>query len=529
MALKLAKSTFPVDHTAEDFQCFGPPAVKDGEFDGTMICDMGCFTQDGKDSNKYYSACVSQSKKNQKWYTYFEWGRTGAKNPQFQMIECNSKTEAEREYVKQLEDKNTKRGEWINHPTLGRLLQAKAGKDCYLVRPQATRSTGLPDARTIKMNEGAKPVPTKTTISIKPSVVCDTKTLALMRDLNVATVSYARGAMTDDSLPTQTAIDEGRDILSAVLNRIKVVGDDIDDQLKDKEITSLTSLMYGRIPKKKERNASPDSWLLTKNNILMWQQDLDVFESALNTTVSDVENKSDPFGGMNLKMEWLSPTSAIGEFIHYWAPKASRNKHGYLGNMQIKNVWSVERNEELNAFNKEQLGIKMPIRWNNEKPFHQPSDRPDLSVDENNLYKNTNTALLFHGTRSCNTTGILREGFRFPKELTNVFITGAMFSGGGAGVYGADDWRKSAGYTSLRNSYYSAGSGAVKGREAFMFICDFVLGVPHVAPGPHPYTKYPDGSHCIFGKAGVSQVQNNEWIILKKSQYRLRYLIEFVA
>jgi hypothetical protein len=53
MPTKLDKDTYPEKGTAEDFQCFGPPATRDGEFDAVKICDMGCFTQDGKDSNKY--------------------------------------------------------------------------------------------------------------------------------------------------------------------------------------------------------------------------------------------------------------------------------------------------------------------------------------------------------------------------------------------------------------------------------------------------------------------------------------------
>ncbi len=122
------------------------PSRAPEEFKDTMICDLGCFTQDGKDSNKFYHASVVQSNKNQKWFTYFEWGRTGATNPQFQFGECASKEDAQREYVKQVESKNSKRGEWVSHPSLGKILQAKAGKDCYLVRPQSTRSTGLPNA-----------------------------------------------------------------------------------------------------------------------------------------------------------------------------------------------------------------------------------------------------------------------------------------------------------------------------------------------------------------------------------------------
>lgn len=93
MARKLGKSSYPTGHGPNDFQCFGPPALEDGNFDTCKIADMGSFSQDDKDSNKYYHAAVVKSKINGQWYTYFEWGRVGAKAPQFQMIECASEAE----------------------------------------------------------------------------------------------------------------------------------------------------------------------------------------------------------------------------------------------------------------------------------------------------------------------------------------------------------------------------------------------------------------------------------------------------
>lgn len=526
MASKLGKSEYPAGHGANDLTCFGPPATKDGEFTGTMICDCGCFTQDGKDTNKYYHAAVVQSKKDQKWYAYFEWGRQGATNPQFQFVVCSSKAEAEEEYADQLAEKNTKRGQWVQHATLGRILQAKPGKDCYLVRPMASRSTGLPDAKTIKLNEGSKaPAPVVSDKkTVKKTVSCDRETLSLMRDLNVATVQYTRGAMTDDSLPTQSGIDFGRDVLQAALKRLVVIGDNLDDQLKDKEIIDLTNQMYGRIPKKKERNAAASTWILSKDNITFWEQDLNAFESALNTVAADTTIENDPFGGMKLKMEWLSPSSPAGEFVRNWFPKATRNRHSHLGNMIVKNVWSVERDGDPTKLAKAQ--VKIGVVNAKERPFHQPSERFDISADEQKRFKESHTALLIHGTRSVNVRGILDKALMLPKQLVGVTITGAMF---GPGLYFADDWKKSAGYTSLSGGYYSSGAGGVKGRGAFMFLADVVLGQPYVAPGPRGYTTPPDNCHCVFGKAGHSQVQNNEWIVFNSDQNRLRYLVEFEA
>lgn len=535
MGTKLGKSEFPRGSGPNDFQCFGPPATEDGQFDKCKICDLGCFTQDGKDSNKYYHAAVVQHRSTKKWYTYFEWGRTGATSPQFQFVECSSESDAQQEFADQLHDKNDKRGQWTTIAGI-RTLQAKPNKDCYLVRPMATRSVGLPDGKTIKLNEGAKAVvaPSKTaTVAgvpavVKKSTTIDRHTIKLMKDLNGGTVAYTRSAMASDSLPTQRSIDEARQILAEAQKRLIKVGDDVKKQAADKELVQLTTVMYSRIPKKKALHCAPEDWILNKGNIMLWNADLDAFESALYVhDDTDAKTESDPFGGMALKMEWIDPTTSLGKFLYGWWPGASANRHYGVGAMKIKNMWKVERTGDQAKITNAQDGIlseKVSIK---ERAPFQPKERNDL--EDNDLikrYHNTNTALLFHGTRTVNVTGILREGLRLPKQLVGVVITGAMF---GPGCYFADDWRKSAGYTSMSGGYYSAGDGGVRGRDAFMFACDVALGNPWVAPGCGGYTSAPKGHHCVYGKAGKSGVMNNEWIIYDGKQNRLRYLAEFAA
>jgi hypothetical protein len=535
MAKKLAQKTFPSGHGPDDFQCFGPAATKDGEFADTRISDCGCFKQDGTDSNKYYHGAVVKSKKTGNWYAYFEWARTGAPNPSFQFVECDSEADAQAAYEKQLHSKNDKRGEWVNHASLGRILQAKAKKDCYLVRPQATRSTGLPDAKTITQNEGAKPNGNGKKKAAKKSkklkgkgLKTDSQTMSLMRDLNVGTVNFTRSSMADSALPTQVAIDEGRDILGEAKKRVKKVGDDVDEQVADKELKQLTSMMYGRIPKKKGRNADPEEWILSMTNIAQWDADLDAFESALYTVDLGAEAEEDPFGGIPIKnMGWLSPQSELGKFIREWMPTASANRHGWVNKMKIKNVWSIERVGDVTKISRAQDRIaKDKINGRVESPLFQPKKRVDLSRDELKKFTRSKTWMLFHGTRSVNVSGIMRTSLRLPKQLVGVQITGAMF---GPGIYWADDWKKSAGYCSLRNSYWAGGSGTIRGRGAFMFIADVALGKPFVAPGPSGYTKPPAGHHSVFGKAGRSHVANNEFITYSGDTNRLRYLVEFDA
>lgn len=519
---KLARDTFPKGTSDGDFKCWGPPATVDGDFSTVRICDMGSFSQDGKDSNKYYHGALVQDDKDN-WYAYFEWGRTGASSPSFQFVACDSEASARKVFAKQLHSKNDKRGEWVTIAGI-QTLRAKKGKDCYLVRPMATRSTGLSDARRIKVNDGAKKQ-TKKKKSVKAKPKGDKQTLSLLTDLAIATVAYTRGSMADSSLPTQNAIEDARTILSEAQSRLGKVKDSITAQVKDKTLNSLSSLLYGRIPKKKPVGADPSTWVLSKDNILTWQNDLDAFESALYST--DIQQSdSDPLAEMNLTMEWISPKSDLGKFLYEWWPKATGNRHSYIGKMKIKNIWSFERHSDKGLIEKIHKRILKDKPDTKEKPKYQPKKRLDLSAADRKAYAKANTALLFHGTRSVNVSGILRESLRLPKNLVGVVITGAMF---GPGLYFADDWKKSAGYTSLQNSYWSRGSGAVKGRSAFMFAADVVLGTPYVSPTWKGFTKPPKGHHSVYGKAGKAGLQNNEFIVYNTQQSKLRYLAEFTA
>lgn len=541
MGVKLGKSSFPAGHGPSDFKCFGPPATKDGEFDNCKIADLGCFTQDGKDSNKMYHGAICQSTKNQKKYVYFEWGRTGATNNQYQFIECSDDADCQDEFKSQLLSKNLKRGKW---ETIGGLqvLRPKIKKsgeaeDLYVVRPMATRSVGLPDGKTITLNEGGKvKVAVDTSKANKgggPVKVYHPQVISLMRDLNVATVAYARTSLVGGAIPMQSAIDEARHLLIEAQKRVGVLGRaTVDQQVQDKELRSITSLIYSRIPKVKPVGAADSTWILSADNITGWRNDLDAFEAALYAQDNTPQQaQTDPYDGIQMDMEWIDPNSDLGRFVYSWWPNASLNRHSHVGNMKIKNAWRIDRHEDRGKIEKYQLEIIKECRGCRERPIKQPSERSDVLLDGGSQatlkqYYDTNSALMFHGTRSVNVSGIMRTSFRLPAELARmgVMINGAMFGGG---IYFADDWRKSDGYTSRAGSYYGSGSGGLKNRGAFMFACDTVMGEAHVAPGPKGYTGTPKGTHCIFGKAGHSQVQNNEWITFRKESNRLKFLIEY--
>lgn len=550
MSTKLEKGTYPENSGPNDFQCFGPPALNDGDFDKCKIADMGSFSQEEKDSNKYYHAAIVKHRTSGSFYVYFEWGRVGATNPQYQFVKCGSEQEAQKEFADQCHAKNDKRGVW---QTIAgeKTLTAKPGKDVYLVRQLATRSTGLPDAKTIKYTEDSKKKPdpagdtpkAKGGAAVAAAKKVDNYTSKLLADLMGGTITYTRGSMADSSLPTQGSIDRARNLLQEAQKRLVVVGDNLNDQIADRDLRDFSGEMYRRIPKRKAVGTPDSVWILNQDNILAWQADLDAFESALmgHAEAESTSNHVDPYQGLPINMSWVDPKSELGKFLYFWWPKASANRHYYLKEMKIKNIWKVERHGDDSKLTSAQDKVLNELKKTKveDRPLFQPSERMDVEDErQRKVYADTNTALLFHGTRSVNVTGILNTSFRLPKQLVGVQITGAMFGGG---IYFADDWRKSAGYTSLRGSVWSQGSGAVAGREAFMFACDVVLGQPHIAPGPRGFTGPPNNNHSIFGMGRVhgdfvakhknksSGVENNEWIVFQSQQTQLRYLAEFAA
>lgn len=543
MATKLERNELPKNHTREDFECFGPVATKDTDFGQCRLADFGCFKQDeGVDSNKFYHVAVVKSKKNSAFYRYVEYGRTnnGAPaSPQYQFTECSSEAEAIKEFVKQCEEKNTKRGQWEKVGSKERYVPKvkKDGstEDLYVVRYMASRCVGLPAASNICNQDAvaAQPAPVKTAKK-KASRKIDVETRKLFRDLLGGAVTYTRSTMVGGTLPALSAIVDARDLLDDALKQLKTVGNKVEDQVADATLRKLTYNLYGMIPKVKPHGAPEKDWILSQDNIGMWQNDLDAFETALKSgNIEETEDNDDVMQGIPADVQHIPLNSDLGKHLSQWWPMTGSDSYD-LGKLKVHNLWSVRRHGDEDLFKKnvEETAKEMPKKWNNERPKHieKQKQRPDLTAAECKQYWNTNVALLFHGSRSVNVPGIIRENFRFPSELrgTGVVINGAMFGGG---VYSADTWSKSSHYCSSPRSIYSGGGGGVAGRRAFMFACDVILGHPYVASEAEGFTKPPSGHHCVFGKADHTRswggkLLNNEWIVYRKGRILMRYLAE---
>lgn len=507
--VKLDKNQLPSGHSFSDFSCFGPPATKDGDFSASYMADLGCFNEEGKSSNKFYFGCVVQSKKDSSWYAYFQYGKTGANTVGYQFVPASSKDDAQSEYIKQIRSKNDKRGEWYNHPQLGKVLRAKKGKDCYLVRSLESRSVNITDANNISSST-AKVVSTSKVASASAKIF-DREAESLIKDLSISAQQFTRSSIVGNTIPTLDAIEEARKIITVAVN-------EINGGAKEKDLEELTNILYSKIPKKKNPG---QEYLLNPERISLWNDDLDAFENAVKTS-STTDNTY--ISTLDFHLETIDRNSEIGKFIYNWAPACTLNRHHNVGTMKIANIWKIDRP---NKIYESACGVK---KSDNYFPKNQPKSRPDLDKQAYDAYNKAGVWMLFHGTRSVNVGGILKETLKLPAQLRNTGVStnGAAF---GPGLYFASDWRKSHGYVSASNSIYTRSGGGISRRKCFMFIADVISGNCYVPNRSGNWSSYIDNKtyHSVYAIGGESGVQNDEIIIFKREHNTLKYLIEYEA
>jgi len=548
MAKKLGRKQFPSGYSQNDFKYQGRPAKDQDDFGNEVgVVDMACVSQFGDtNTNKYYHAGVVLA--NGAWFVYFEWGKRFAgkswdgsfRGQDFQFVECTSEEEARKEFQKKCRSKNIKNLEQKNIAG-NTVWVAKAGKSGYIVQQLATRERGLPDAYLIKDSTGVKvKAKKKTKKSKKVSKNFQKQVIDLTRALAGGTVQYARDASAATGVvPTLDSIKEVREsLLDAALQRISIIGDDIKKQIKDKDLIDISNHVAALVPRKIPRYGTKEqrqqSVILSSENILQIQQDLDAFESSLKNEdlFEEVEQDVggiDPtqiFGG---DITWIDLTSTKGRWLKSVFESMSNNRHYYIsGKLRIKNIFEISRPRCDNLFIKE---VKKVAEKNKKKSFKhfaglQPKVRDDIS-DIVDHYKHANVFVGLHGTRAVNVQPILSSNLRLPRQLKNVVITGAAF---GPGIYAATDWRKSYGYTGHGAALYGGGGG-VKGRGFFMFMQDVIMGDTYLAKRSGSWLTPPDGKDSISALSGLTRkfggyMENDEHIIFNPDYQRIRYMIE---
>lgn len=549
MPVKLGRKQLPSGYACTDFKYMGRPARDQGDFSRDVgIADMACVNQFGQANNaKHYHGGVVQSGDGN-WWVYLEWGRirpgkswVGAFGGQdFQFVRCTSEQEARAFFAKQMHAKNTRR--LVKKTIHGQDIWAgKSGKDGYIVQRLATRERGLPDAYTIKDDTGIVQVK----VTAKPATSLATPALtrrrtqhqvaALARDLVQGTVQYARAASAATGvIPTMDAIEEVRnELLPLALREIARIGQDVRRQIQDPRLIDISKLVAALVPRPIPRGRSGEqrarASILSTENILTIQQDLDAFESALKNEdfrrdeASIQQPMLDPDDVLGARLTWLDPSSRRGRWLTLTAVGMTNNRHGYLSKrLKIRNMFAVARPQQDAAFEAAvtQLAHRRKGRFQHRARL-QPSRRPDLG-DFTDVAKQANVFLGIHGTRAVNVHPIMKTNLRLPRQLQGVHISGAAF---GHGIYFATDWKKSYGYTGHGNACYGGG-GQISGRGFFMFLGDVAMGKGHMTRTTGSWTAPPRRCDSIAAYPEYSSVANDEHIIFNPNHQRIRYLIE---
>jgi len=542
---KLGRKEFPSGYSPTDFTYKGRPAKDQGDF-GTDVglADCVCVNQFGEANNsKMYHGGVVQSGDG-KWWVYLEWGRVkpgkswnGSFSGQdFQFVKCSDETEARKFFAKQLASKNTKRLEEkvVGGVTVwaGKVDKNGKAKDGYLVQSLATREKGLPDAYSIKDDEGtAKAKPTKKAKAKKSTKTYQPQVIKLASDLVGGVQNYTRAlSQATGVTPTLSSITQVRDqLIPAALGRIKKVGDDIKAQVNDTDLQDLSKMVYAIVPRYVPRTGLTDEEaILSSNNILALQADLDAFEAALMNEDFEAEiqedNQVDPNKVLGRNITWIDPNSDQGKWLETTYLGMTNNRHGHLsGKFKVLNMFAVEDVAKRKAFIDRAKAIAKSRKGTKfDRAQLQPKKRDDVS-DISDIYSDANVMMGIHGTRAVNVQPILSSNLRLPKQLKGVHISGSAF---GAGIYFADDIKKSHGYTGASGSYWVKG-GAIARRGFFMFLCDVTLGKTHMPRttlwGQPNVTR---GYDSVYAKRNITSVANNEYVIFDPNQQFIRYIIE---
>lgn len=125
---------------------------------------------------------------------------------------------------------------------------------------------------------------------------------------------------------------------------------------------------------------------------------------------------------------------------------------------------------------------------------------------------------LWHGTRAHNLLSILKSGLIIPKSSGSIHVTGRMF---GDGLYFSDQSTKSLNYS---YGYWDRGN---RDNRCYMFLADVAMGTPWHPNRCGSNIKPPNGYDSVYARGRKDMVQNNEMIVYRTGQARLKYLIEF--
>ncbi|THH26583.1 hypothetical protein EUX98_g7607 [Antrodiella citrinella] len=524
MVTVVKRGAAPVDPCSGNVDTHQVLSTSDGVWDAMMN-----QTDVGANANKFYVIQVVHPIGNDNSCTLFtRWGRVG-ENGQQQRKGPFSSSVAVAEFKKQFKAKTSTNWEQRHG------MATKKGKYTWLERDFEEDEPDKADSN----GGGSSGAASKEPENIPDSALAD-EVQELCRiifstkfiDAHLSSMNYDANKLPLGKLAKGTILN-GFAALKTLSEVISNPGSATATQMGGyrKAVEDLTGRYYSIIPHVFGRNRPTviDSAVLLKRAAL---QELDLVDalgdmeiasklissSVLTDDSGKALNPIDAhFKSLRLtNMEHLVKTSQEFKGLEAYARDTHGSTHSY--NVQLLNAYRVERQEETDAWNKAGFdGLKDGERL-----------------------------LLWHGSRTTNFAGILKQGLRIaPPEAP---VTGYMF---GKGVYFADIITKSAGYC---YAHLSNGTGllllcevAVKpfyelnnasynaAQDSRAAACRATKGVGRYRPGAWQdagdtlENETLTGVHMPHGKLedgkDTTALMYNEYIVYDPAQIRVRYLL----
>ena len=317
---------------------------------------------------------------------------------------------------------------------------------------------------------------------------------------------------------TNAQIEEGRACLLAA-KQLVIAGN------PDKKIiTGFTNDFYTLIPHPLgagARGKMEHLLLDSVQKILQKEDDLDTLLDAKSIgAVIDSDDVDEKYKALNAHMSLVEHKSDLFNWIVGIVTGTRASNHGRLGKIVVLNVWDLTRNNERPGFFQKAAEIAAQCGHQKVPKVLTPyMNRLDIPASDEKLYKQANVLPLFHGTRTQNLPGIIKNGLLI--RPAGAVITGDMY---GSALYFSSNSTKSINYTSIKSSYWSGG----RDDRAYLFLNDCALGNTKIASGSYKYNQNNiKPAHSVWAVGDKSGVLNDEMMLYNTHQHTIRYVIEF--
>lgn len=478
------------------------PLLIDGTFDVKEVVELNSFDLTGErnntkgTSNKSYHAELHVAINSDNAQIYTMWGPTGG-NQTKDWRHYSSKDKAEKEFKSIINSKKRKGYKEID------IAQRAYGSEAA---KQITKVVTLKNADVIDKNLNSNLHPET------QRLICDL--MGATSNFVITTLKCPLGQLTNQQ------IEEGR---SRLKEAEKFVSKQRISQRDKDRIVELTNEFYALIPHNLgvgARGKMTELLLDTKDKINKKEYDLDTLldAKAIGATLQS-NSILDQYNSLDTSFDFIDKNDQLFIWLNAMIQETRASNHKFLGKVLLLNAWKIQRNNEKNTFLK--TANKIAGECGKQVIPNQMITlvKNRIDVEDQKLFENANVIPLFHGTRTQNITGILKNGMLI--RPSGVVITGAMY---GNAIYKSSSSTKSINYTNIKSSYWAGG----KDNKAFLFLSDCALGKQLIADCPNHYSENSiKPNHSVWAKGGRSGVINHEMMLYNTNQHNLKYLLEF--